>query len=66
MSCNEHEANAGMARGQQRHGTTAVEPMLAWAWELMLGMFMEQMMPWTAVGMELMPAWAWPGMGAWT
>jgi len=55
-----------MARGQQRHGTTAVEPMLAWAWELMLGMFMEQMMPWTAVGMELMPAWAWPGMGAWS
>ena len=56
MSCNEHEANAGMARGQQRHGTTAVEPMLAWAWELMLGMSKEPLMPCTAVVMELMAA----------
>ena len=31
--------------------------------ELMLGMCMELMMPWMTVGMELMPAWAWPCMG---
>ena len=28
--------------------------------ELMLGIRMEPMLPWTAVGMELMPAWACP------
>ncbi len=30
MSCNGHEANAGMGMGLQSHGADAVELMLAW------------------------------------
>ena len=45
MSCNGHGANAGMGMGLQRHGTSAVELMLQWAWELMLGMSMELIIP---------------------